>query len=361
MPIVKVAGQYMTVEQVNKMKEALDKLRADEPRKQAIAKRAESTLAATRRHIVAWRSRARAAEEKLKKYTDVEDFERRQGTMLDAEARAASSKKNADFYREELLKERNKTAELNTEIGKLQKRVSYLESSLRSMTTDRDNWRGKAAELMNHCTPTKETLQELVEHYVHTAQTVTAPDNCVRAVIKTPDQVKVVIGGDEFPAEDIREAFAALGNVNKGLCVIDGIIYYYKDIVRMTADLMSKQESIRVVTDANTGLSNEVKRLQPFEEEVKKLRQEVSTLRLAKKIHDGRRQAQAIAAQPVSTTKDMKPGVEYMTTPCGMLPVDSDGMRYLVDRLATAYAVNEELNKAMTDVANSIRVFIEKA
>lgn len=72
------------------------------------------------------------------------------------------------------------------------------------------------------------------------------------------------------------------------------------------------------------------------------------------------KKARGQAAQPVSKTSETKAGVEYMTTPCGMLPVDSDGMRYLVDRLATAYAVNEELNATLKNFTETVQGLINK-
>lgn len=352
-PIIKVAGQYMTANQVEAMKKALDDLREKTAANAVIAKRATSTLNATRRHIVVWRNRARTAEEQLKQYKDVEDFERRKGTMLDSQALVQQHKDNAEYYRNLLLKERQQASSVSAELTAVKQELATTQISLRAMTDERNQWRGKAAELMNNAyhggsVDSDGTL------------TATTPINCVRAVIQQPDKVNVVIGGDEFPAVDIREAFAALKDFNNGLVCIDGIIYYHKDIKLMATDLMSKQESIRVVTDANSSLTDEVRRLRPFEEEVKQLRKENTSLRLAKKIHDGREKARGQAAQPVSKTSEMKAGVEYMTTPCGMLPVDSDGMRYLVDRLATAYAVNEELNATLKNFTETVQGLINK-
>lgn len=171
---------------------------------------------------------------------------------------------------------------------------------------------------LDHRIPIRDILRQ------HSNATV-LDHNSGRTVIDCPTDCVVcnVLDGDitvrfnniEFPARIIPKMWEVWQNDQVHfLTVIDGVIYHYKDIVRLAED--------------NCRLSAENK---DQKSEIAKLK---NTTHIAQRILDGRERAHAVTQQAPLTS--------YMTTAIGTLPVTSDGMRALSDQLDKALAANKK-------------------
>lgn len=162
------------------------------------------------------------------------------------------------------------------------------------------------------------------------------PAGCVRANILN-DDVLVCYENMEFKAGLIPDMVEAYANATEHkLAVIDGIIYHYKDIVRLADDNIAKQQAIKDLEKAIDALQHQVAELE------KELNARKNADRIAKKIMDGRaRVNQATTA--------------FIHTAVGDVPCDSNGVRFLSDKLDQALAANKKALNGMLGAIDKLK------
>lgn len=192
--------------------------------------------------------------------------------------------------------------------------------------------------------------------------------------------------GIEYTMENARKFFAVGKRmVVDGEVSIDGVVYKLRDIIHMGADLVAKDATIRTIETKLNAADNLIKakvdHIERLKAELAARRDQVGALNgeVAKHLttienlkgdvaakqqilnaYMSQTEQAKLRAEQIAKTRrvnggqtnsangvPLTPGVAYMTTPLGTLPVDTDGMR----------AVSDALNNALAKLASIKQVF----
>lgn len=319
-PTVEINGKYMTIYAIECAMDTLNKLQARCNKQEAQLRRAESTLRGTVTSVKREREKRRAMQAELdslracKQYVDAKD------SVISAESRAESYKDQMNQWRDKATK-----AEAD---------VAY--------------WRGEAVKF-------KDLADAAQRVAAANAATATVKD-CVNRTEVGPTKSVIEVGPQVVELRILQPEGTTI--------VVNDVRIDANDLPRMADDLVKKTKelqdyqalahSLNVTAEEqkrerDTKLAAQDITIRSLQDELNELRASQRAWEIERKILKGRlAEANAadktqncpadcpggpMAPKNVVNGVELKDGVTYMTTSLGLLPVDTVGMRKVVDQM----------------------------
>lgn len=345
---IQVKGKYLTVWNVEQIMDQLDHFKKECARVLVTLHRTEATLRGTQNNIRHERKVRKALEAELTQLRACKQYVESQGSMLSAESRAASYEDQMNQWRDKYLAENQK--------------VLDLQEKLRAATVC-----VQAAGCVG---------SEKRQSFIDVTNSVTVLN------ILEPQNMRVLVKGIEVNAEDIPQMTADVVRLSKELSQTSKELAEYQRTchelnVALSNTDGAKDKAIADLEHANNVLSDAVRQrdttlaaqsitIRSLQDNVRSLDAKVEELLKQKKDLEGklrardienklvRGRANAVTQQQqrnVTQGVELQAGESYMTTPLGLLPINSDGMRKLCDSLNLYVSKVHSLTKFIEDWA----------
>lgn len=341
-PILEIRGKYMSVSAIETALDLKDKYEEQLKKMSALLARAESTLRNTKLHVIKERNRRRELAEKCAVQERTRSYNENRGTMIHVETQLASAHRELDYFK-------GQNCALTKDLASTRRRLYDAQQEVKA-------WQDKAAEylaIIQKCN--NGPVMAASSHHV-----IELTENVRQINIKDPRDIEILIDNRVIRACDLP-----------GMC--DDLVEYRKVNEVRVATINELTTKVAQLSDMNGKLRQELQaRMESLEKAQDAIRVEhecaerlnstvserdstIRQLTIERNMLRGRltvaeNELNALKAKP-QVEVQMEGGKSYMTTPIGMLPVDSDGMRQLCD----AYA---KYNSRLTALADYLRDWV---